>query len=80
MTEMKRAKYDAVWRMLWALNMESGRPRSAGEVGRALGISRNTAKKYLEELIETKTVIAHKFEGANGQWGMWYAVIIPPTQ
>lgn len=80
MSEIKRAQYDAVWRMLWNLNSESGNPRSAGQVGRALGISRNTAKKYLDELIETKTVIAHKFVWINGQQATFYAVIIPPSE
>lgn len=77
MTEITKAKYHAIWVMLHNLNQESGRGRTAGEIGKAVGMHRNTAKKYLDELIGTNTVRAEKTFGINNQTWTYYWAIKP---
>lgn len=69
MTERKRRDYDWTWTTLRDLVYSDGGFHTAGEVGRVMGISRNTAKKYLDELIKTGTVVSKDVTGAN--WQTW---------
>jgi len=75
MSEKERNKFDWTWNALARLNENKGRDATAGELARAMGISRNTAKKYLTELIRTGTICAVDCIGKNHQSMTCYKAI-----
>lgn len=80
MTEKKRNLYDWVWRTMREHQFSGDVWHTAGQVGKMLGISRNTAKKYLDELITTGTVVRKEVTGSNWQTWSIYQAILPDTQ
>lgn len=81
MTERKRNTFDWVWRTMRGLQEAGSGWNTAGEVAKAMGISRNTAKKYLDELIGTEAVQDQKIPGKNRQeMTVYYAVEVPADE
>ncbi len=48
---------------------------SAGEVAKKMGESRNTSKKYLSQLVNGRSAVAHKVIHVNGMEATLYAPI-----
>lgn len=80
MSERKRRNFDWAWSTLRDLYYQDGGFHTAGELAKAMGISRNTAKKYLDELITTGTVVRKEVTGANWQTWQIYQAVLPDTQ
>lgn len=76
----QQARYDWTWRTMREMQYAGDDWNTAGEVAKAMGISRNTAKKYLEELITTGTVVPKEITGSNFQTWTLYMAILPDTQ
>lgn len=72
MSNKERRELDKYWRALHEYNMEHKQAATAGELAKYMGIARNTARKYLKQLIATRTVEQIYIEYANGQTGSAY--------
>lgn len=77
MSDLKRAKFDLAWQQLRYLNLMYARFVTAGELAREMKISRNTAQKYLREMVELYTVTWKAQYGKNKQTMIVYEFIQP---
>jgi sugar-specific transcriptional regulator TrmB len=50
--------HDDTFRRVREVAMTVSEPRNAGEIADAAGVARNTAEKYLQRLVETRTIVA----------------------
>lgn len=75
MTTIEREKLRWAWETLGQNQSPDRWGMSAGEVGRIMGISRNTAKNWLDKLIETKDVSSTEVLGRNGQKMILYMAL-----
>ena len=74
MSTKKRSMLDFWFRALWSANQKENNHVSAAKVGEVVGQSRNTAKKYLEEMIAEDAVEKISVRGKNRQEMFLYAV------
>jgi len=66
MTVKQRSVLNYYWHELSSLTLEYDRGVSAGELAKAIGVSRSTAQKYLKDLLKNKAAWAHKEPHWNG--------------
>lgn len=74
MSTKERALLDFWFRATWSCNQRDNNHVSAARVGESVGHSRNTAKKYLERMIEEGAVEKISTIGKNKQEAFLYAV------
>ena len=74
MSTKERAILDFWFRAVWSCNQKENNHVSAAKVGESVGQSRNTAKKYLERMIEEEAVEKISVRGKNKQEAILYAV------
>lgn len=67
MTTLEHGKLRWAWETLGQNQSVDRWGMTAGEVGKIMGISRNTARTWLEKLITTKDVAGTDVLGKNGQ-------------
>lgn len=79
MTEKVRMTFDWTWHVLQKENERAGTFVTAGQVAKAMGISRNTAKKYLDAMYDAKAIRKYATEGKNKQVHVGYFAIPQDT-
>lgn len=67
MTVKERNMLDFYWKQLYDTVREYQRGVTIGELAKEVGVSRSTAKKYIDTLIKNKAVYAEKFMHWNKQ-------------
>ena len=75
MSTKERAILDFWFRAVWSCNQRDNNHVSAARVGDSVGMARNTAKKYLERMIEEGAVEKISVRGKNRQEAFLYAVV-----
>lgn len=60
MTKKKLVALDYAWRCLLACVEREGRPVSAGELAKEMGVSRNTAFARLMDMLAEETITYHQ--------------------
>ena len=63
------------WSMLESTTAREGGSVSAGQVAKEAGTARNTAKKWLEELVKNGAAVSDKIIGRNHSEKVVYYVI-----
>jgi response regulator of citrate/malate metabolism len=76
MTQRKVKQHDWTWTTLAQINASFNQSVTAGQVGQVMGICRNTAKKYLEELIKTGTCVRYETIGNNRMTMYTYRAVL----
>lgn len=66
---------DGYWRALNGVQDETRLSASAAQVARAMGVSRNTARKYLSCLVKTGQAVDTQVELRNGVTATYYSVV-----
>lgn len=75
MTQKQIININWTWAELNQLCKYIGGAVTAGELAKAMGISRNTAKKYLQQLITNGGAASQEVDGLNKQkWTIYYAI------
>lgn len=75
MSTKERKVLDFYWSALRDLNAQCGRYVSVGELARDMGVARNTAKKYLQQMEKHGAVKSHEYMFPNGVIGRCYAIV-----
>lgn len=75
MSIKERKVYDFYWSALRDLNAQTGRYVSVGELARELGVTRNTAQKYILGMERHGAVKSRDYEFPNKTIGKVYAII-----
>lgn len=66
MSTKKRHALNHWWHMLHEVEEETQRDATAGQVARHAGVSRNTAKLWLDRLCDENAAFSIKYIGRNG--------------
>lgn len=75
MSNKEAAQLDFWYRAVWSCNQRENNHVSAAAVGESVGMARNTAKKYLDRMIEEGAVEKISVRGRNKQEAFLYAVM-----
>lgn len=75
MSTKERKLYDFYWGALRDLNAQLGRYVSVGELAREMGVTRNTAQKYVLGMEKHGAVKSHDYEFPNKVVGKVYAIV-----
>jgi DNA-binding CsgD family transcriptional regulator len=75
MSTKERRVYDFYWGALRDLNAQCGRYVSEGELARDMGVSSNTAKKYLRKMLAMHAIKTHEYQFPNGVIGHVFAIV-----
>jgi len=77
LSQTQRVKLDWAWHTLRDANVTRDEPITAGELGRTMGISRNTAKRYLDIMVVFLSVRVEIYEAKNHHPQSMYWAISP---